>query len=39
VKSLNIFDLFDDYTRKHNEIFENIENKNKINDDNRIDIT
>ena len=37
-KSLNILDLFNDYTNKHDEIFKNIENKDEINDKNWIDI-
>ena len=35
-KSLDILDLFDDDTKKHDEIFENIENKEEINDKNWI---
>ena len=38
-KSLNILNLFNNYTKKHGEIFQNIENKDEINDDNWIDIT
>jgi hypothetical protein len=32
-------DLFNDNTSVHNEVFEKIENKDEINDDNWIDIT
>ena len=37
-KSMNILSLFNDDTKTHDEIFENIENKDEINDDNWIDI-
>ena len=37
-RSLNILDLLNDYTGKHEEIFRNIENKDEINDKNWIDI-
>lgn len=37
--SLNILDLFNDYTKAHDKIFANIENKEEINNENWIAIT